>query len=237
MKNISIGKYQLAIHDSKSIGICVSGGADSALLLYIVMANITQHIHVYTFISPDRREAIESHVDAVVDTCSKLTDNSNFTYHKEFVNSQKPDGLFSLFGDKFETDKIEILYFALTKFPPKEVWEKFEQQQPAWHNNFRDAVVDKPLYGISIPVNDTDLEHIASDPNTLAKFELVMDERAYVPWVNLNKKDIASMYRELGVEDQLFKVSRSCETPAHVGTHCGKCWWCDERRWAFGYLE
>jgi 7-cyano-7-deazaguanine synthase in queuosine biosynthesis len=45
------------------------------------------------------------------------------------------------------------------------------------------------------------------------------------------------LYRELAVEQELFPFTRSCETDAHTTGHCGHCWWCKERLWAFGYLE
>lgn len=210
-------------------GVCVSGGADSALLLYMLMSKSKHHIHVYTFISPERREAIESHVDKVVEVCESLTNNTNYTYHKEYVDSQLPDVMFKKFQSKFDIDGIGMLYLGITKFPPKAVWEKFEQQQPDWHNRLRDDETVHSMYGLTVP---DDAEFFNDVDNKIS-----IDERVYKPFVNLNKKDIAEMYRALGVEEQLFKVTRSCETPEHIGSHCGVCWWCDERKWAFGYLE
>ena len=64
-----------------------------------------------------------------------------------------------------------------------------------------------------------------------------MDKRAYSPLINHNKKSVAKLYKALGVLDTLYPVTRSCETDEHPGSHCGKCWWCGERKWAFGYLE
>jgi hypothetical protein len=225
---INVGPYELDIYDGVT-GVCVSGGADSALLLYILMSNTKHHLHVYTFISPERREAIESHVDATVETCARLTGKTDYTYHKQYVDSQLPDVMLPLFKSKFANDSIGMLYLGLTKFPPKEVWKQFEQQQPEWHNGFRDDEVVHPLYGMTLPSGSESF-----DPSVT---QVSIDERVYKPFVNLNKKDIAAMYRILSVEEQLFKVTRSCETPEHVGSHCGKCWWCDERKWAFGYLE
>jgi len=42
--------------------------------------------------------------------------------------------------------------------------------------------------------------------------------------------------------ETLFPVTRSCEWNEHVVgedpgmEHCGNCWWCHERKWAFGRL-
>ena len=79
------------------------------------------------------------------------------------------------------------------------------------------------------------VDYLVSEENG-KKTEVVLDNRVYSPFINLNKKDIASMYADLKIME-VFLASRSCEDATHIGTHCGKCWWCDERKWAFGYLE
>jgi len=51
------------------------------------------------------------------------------------------------------------------------------------------------------------------------------------------------MYTELDVMDSLFPVTRSCEWKESMGgddpglEHCGTCWWCEERLWAFNKLS
>ena len=47
-----------------------------------------------------------------------------------------------------------------------------------------------------------------------------------------------------GIVDELFPLTRSCESEEKgqqmldggPEEHCGKCWWCLERQWAFGRL-
>ncbi len=94
------------------------------------------------------------------------------------------------------------------------------------------------MYGVSIPIDEnTDQTLITVDTLPTNKKEISVDTRVYVPFANLNKKNIAGIYKELGVEKSLFIKTRSCETEDHYPGHCGKCWWCHERLWAFGYLE
>jgi 7-cyano-7-deazaguanine synthase in queuosine biosynthesis len=64
-----------------------------------------------------------------------------------------------------------------------------------------------------------------------------LDERAYIPFFNCNKKDIALLYNELQLEHSLLPVTRSCENDQHPASHCNECWWCRERIWAFGYTD
>lgn len=238
MKNIKISDYEIAIYEDGPVGISLSAGADSALLLYILMSNIRKHIHIYTILAPNRRAPFESHADAVVKTCSELTGNTNYTHHKIHPPKQMPDVVFRYLDERYVMDQLEIIYFGLTNFPPRSVYLEFDEQQPRWHNEFRDDTVIKPLYGIRIPVKEkTDLQYISGDPDHCEYEEISIDEKVYVPFVNLNKKDIAKMYHELGIVETVFPVSRSCENDNHLGSHCGKCWWCNERKWAFGFLE
>ena len=61
-----------------------------------------------------------------------------------------------------------------------------------------------------------------------------------IPFNNKDKKFIAELYKNLGVLDSLFPLTRSCENNQHYlpdpnnEKHCEKCWWCLERYWGFG---
>jgi len=237
MRTIYVNGNPIILYEDRSVGVSVSGGADSALLLYILMKNLKQHLHIYTMFAPERRPAMECHVDMIVETCSRLTGNKNFSYIKDTVVLQRPQSLFDLYRKKLDIREVDLIYVGLTKFPPYKVWKDFPDQQPDWHNKFRSDEIEKSLYGISIPMDEnTDQRFIVVDINIRAD-DVSIDDRAYVPFVNLNKKDIAEMYRFLDIEKELFVKTRSCENHLHLGTHCGNCWWCHERLWAFGYLE
>jgi hypothetical protein len=59
---------------------------------------------------------------------------------------------------------------------------------------------------------------------------------------NVDKKFISFLYTYFNVND-LFDLTRSCEAvpdlefgfnPDFEKLPCGTCWWCLERKWAFG---
>lgn len=238
MNKIDIDTYFLELDETENIGVSVSGGADSAILLYILMKNIkNSHLKIYSLLAHDRKEAMEQHVDMIVETCSNLTGNTNFTLYKTYKDNQIVDTLFEYWKDILDRKEIDVMYVGLTKFPPNQVYEQFEEKQPNWHIDLRQDDGPRPLRGISIPLNaDTDTEFLVSNKENLSRSSISIDERVYSPFANLNKKDIAHMYKFLGVVDTLFPVTRSCEDPTHLGSHCGVCWWCNERIWAFGKL-
>ncbi len=56
------------------------------------------------------------------------------------------------------------------------------------------------------------------------------------PFFNLTKKELAVVYKEKELLNNLFPLTRSCEKIGTVIGHCGECWWCEERKWAFEKL-
>ena len=63
-------------------------------------------------------------------------------------------------------------------------------------------------------------------------------DNTFRPLINVDKKGVAEHYSRLGVLEDLFPLTRSCEED-NVYTfeeHCGDCWFCRERKWGFGRL-
>ena len=62
--------------------------------------------------------------------------------------------------------------------------------------------------------------------------------KVYQPLINVDKKFVAGVFQEHHLMDDLFPLTGSCiGTPdmQNWGTEpCGRCWWCKEKEWAFG---
>lgn len=236
---INIDDINIGIYKNGPVGIGLSGGADSAILLYILMANVSHTIHIYNMSSSKRKKSFGKHVDLVIETCSKITGNTNFVVHKTLVEpDESVEFYINMLTTALNNNEVDIIYLGLTKFPPKEVYLKFACQQPEWHNDFRSDETEHPLFGFSIPVEKA-TEFGSECPLTIdgePVDSLALDTRAYIPLFNHNKKDIAKLYRFFNVEKTLLPTTRSCENDEHTNSHCGNCWWCHERIWAFGNL-
>ena len=59
----------------------------------------------------------------------------------------------------------------------------------------------------------------------------------YQPWLNVNKKFVAGVFREEGLMKDLFPITRSCVGSARqtrdFNAWCWQCFWCYEKAWAF----
>jgi hypothetical protein len=236
---IRIEGIPIGIYKDGPVGVGISGGADSAVLLYILMSNITETIHIYNMWTTNRKNIFGRHVDFVIDTCSRLTGNTNYVVHK--IQSEPDESIefyINMLTNALDKKEVDMVYLGLTSFPPSEIYGKFVSQQPEWHNEFRSGAVEHPLFGFKVPVDKaTDFgESCPLTINGKPTDSLSLDTRAYIPLFNHNKKDIAKLYRFFNLEKSLLPVTRSCENDDHPDSHCGTCWWCCERVWAFGSL-
>ena len=208
MIQIKIADVEINIHNGP-IGISCSGGADSALLLYILMKFSKDPIHIFTCsVDIKNRSTIRS-ASNVVSKIIDLTENHNIYQHYHFIKeSPTLDELFKQQMFFLKNKLINCLYTAITQNPPYEVHKDFKEISTEIDERNSDTL--RPLYALDNPI--------------------------YMPFRNINKKIIANMYKELGLMNTLFPITRSCESLTLTEGHCGECWWCEERMWGFGRL-
>jgi 7-cyano-7-deazaguanine synthase in queuosine biosynthesis len=206
MKRINLSNDTFVDIPDGPIGISCSGGVDSSLLLYILMANCTDTIHIFTLSNDRKGRANAVIVPKVIERCIQLTGNLNIIQHSYYAADQIENTLFDVPREYLKNKTINCIFFAITANPPTDV--VFTAQGSEQSNR---------------------------DPLTIKK-EIEHDGFLYQPFVNKDKKTIADIYRQLNLMETLFPVTRSCEQVGKLEyyDHCGKCWWCEERQWGFG---
>lgn len=200
-----------------NIGVSVSGGADSALLLYFVLKYSKNKVHVFTFADQKKNIINASVAINVVNTCTLLTENKNLEHHIVYNNKEGLDILFQNHELYLEKKIVDYVYTGITKNPPKEATDTFKEPVP-----------------IVAPRDPNVIRNVMWAPNW------------YQPWTNLNKRDLFNIYKKHNLLETLFPKTRSCEfytedtqeMQEYMKTHkhCGECWWCEERLWGFGTL-
>lgn len=192
----------------EEIGISCSGGTDSSLLLYILMKYHKEKIHIFTLSNNIKRRANAIIVPNVIEKCIQLTGNFNVIHHSWYSEDQTKEDLFNYPYQFIKNKHFKYYYHAVTANPP-------------------DGTVFQSGQG----------EHELRNP-LIIKDEVTHDGYLFTPFVNKDKKVIASIYKELDLMDNLFPVTRSCEVAGKLEYygHCGKCWWCEERQWGFDQL-
>ncbi len=210
-----------------TIGVWMSGGADSSLLCYLLAEKIKQeHLSVkilpitidykrpFAGIAVSVREKIEDLLDA------RDIFLDHIVYHPstdvEWTNDELAEQFHLRNKEHIIDNKFQVLYSGITTNPPLEVQERF-------HWGILEDVEKKR--GNTV-VKET-VRHFLKDGYEF--FEIK-------PFFNLTKKELAVVYKEKELLNNLFPLTRSCEKIGTVIGHCGECWWCEERKWAFEKL-
>lgn len=208
MKTIEICGVQIPIM-SGPLGINCSGGADSSLLLYILMSNTKDLIHIFTISSDEKGRSNAIVIARVVEKIIQLTGNSHIEHHVRYVEKQTPENVAEIPIRFVQNKFITYWYSGLTANPSKEIADSFGKNLC---HHLRDPLVERSMISESL--------------------------KKITPFTNINKKIIADLYKELGLIESLFPLTRSCEVKHRLDylDHCRECWWCKEREWGFSFI-
>ena len=222
----------------QSIAISVSGGADSALLSYLLCSLIpsTQTMEI-NIISHTRMwktrpwQAVDSL--GVFNWLQKKFPNLKF---KRYTNFIAPDieygnigpNITDEYGKKVSGDNIQQRAFA--------EYVCYNENCDAYYN----AVTRNPRLANFNGMRERDIE--PDESNEHLTLMVHMGRYAIHPFRFVEKDWIIKQYKRLEIED-LLSITRSCEgefkgldyityKPGQAVPTCGECFWCKEREWA-----
>lgn len=206
--------------------ITCSGGADSSILLYMLVKHLEKikrldaEIHVLTM-AFDRKgrwnaKYANSVIDFIIeDTGTKLIKN-HLVFYRDTPEAEYLKKMENFYSNVFD---IDMFINGRTANPPL-------------------GQIVEDGKGNEILLTETSP---APERNTNGNADIFVDNPNHVvyrPFVNLDKKVIRDLYKENGLLESLFPLTRSCEgfdyETDNYTTTCGRCWWCLERKWAFG---
>ena len=204
----------------ETIGMWMSGGADSSMCAYLLCKKIKEEKLNIKFQPLSVRRGrgwnpiyagnvidfIEKELDFKMNDHIIYYPDINDEYQREIKEFRDRD------TDNFNSGLIDILYSGITCNPPENDKTISKNKERT-----RDESSERPL-------------------ETWSGFAHYIN-----PFFKINKKDIKKLYDENGLTHTLFPITRSCEgsdyQTGNYTYHCGKCWWCEERLWAFGFLD
>jgi hypothetical protein len=194
---------------AQKFAIKMSGGCDSSLVAYLLAKHSIDNslnLIVYPIIILQYDSPWQ--LDAVTDIINFIQSKTGFTFANTLTYVQNE-------GDK----KIDIM-------------RAFEAELTG------DKTVDYVISGSNHIPKDANFSSASYTPqDRLGTFQELWDGNIYTPIMNNDKKDIADLYVQHNLMDTLFPITKSCvQDTSTAYAHCGNCWWCDERQWAFGKL-
>ena len=197
--------------DVTSIGLHFSGGADSTLILYLLVKMIQERkcegkVKIYPICGYDI-----SIPDLVV---YEVTNNIiNWINAKTQTTCIHPIQITPYFAPDFQKDEL---------FKVNKAYLKDRYNCDIIIDGISLGMPESPRHGIGQwTVNENIKELPNLKPHTF-------------PWATVNKKFIAEQYKKLDIED-LSNLTNSCTVSTK--TPCKECWWCEERYWAFGSYD
>lgn len=220
----------------RNIAISQSGGADSALLTYLLCSMITGDttVHIINNIRCWKTRPWQGPVALSVHRWFvKRFPNIHFERHVNFVPPELEWGdkgrtIVDEYGKLVSGDTLELRAFA--------EYVCFNYNVEAYYN----AVTRNPRNVDFKGMPTRDIE--PTEDNKHLEQMVHMGVLACHPFRFTEKSWIVSKYKELGIME-LFDLTRSCEgefeelnyknyTPGQYVPVCGKCFWCLEREWA-----
>jgi hypothetical protein len=225
--------------DSKwrNVAVAVSGGADSALLAYMVCQkakeqNVTVHIinHVRCWKTKPWQQ---DNADTVYNWLFQEFYHTTFKRHTNFIAPELEYGvtgpnLTDEYGKQVSGDNIQSRAYA------EYICKKHDIDA------FYNGVTCNPRLVEFNGMPERDIEPTGNNMHLLAMEHLGI--MVFHPFRFTDKSAIVKMYSSLGIME-LFNITRSCEgeivgidytnyTPGQYVPICGKCFWCKEREWA-----
>ena len=213
------------LNDFKKIGINLSGGADSSLLLFFTCRKLKQlksnaQLNLITGVHNLRPTNIWN-AEEIVELFKERFPNLNWgehyvDYYDKDHEKDKPNK-HRKHEDKLRNEnKIEVLFHGRTANP---------DEKEAIKNNLlykRETIRDKNSHNRKI-------------------YHERHGKPFYGPFDNEDKRFIAEMYNKFNLMEDLFPITASCveyaEETDYFTKPCKKCWWCREKKWAFGMYD
>ncbi len=224
-----------------SIAISVSGGADSALLAYLLctLTNNRTTVHLINHIRMWKTRPWQQYdVVRVREWLFARFPDIEFVTHCNFIAPDIEYGrigpvLTDEYGKQVSGDNIQQRAYA------EFICDKYDI--PAYYN----AVTRNPKTAEFSGMKERDVE--PSETNQHLAFMEHMGRYACHPFRFTDKSWVVQQYKNLDIWD-LFEKTRSCEgefeninyetyTPGQYVPVCGKCFWCKEREWAIEHTK
>lgn len=220
-----------------NIAISVSGGADSALLAYLVCELAYEHnttIHIINHVRMWKTRPWQQHdADRVYNWLFQRFYHTKFVRHTNFI---APDIEYGNIGP--------IIKDEYGKMVSGDNAQQRAYAEFICHNHdidaYYNAVTRNPKTSKFKGMVERDIE--PSEENKHLEYMIHMGKVASHPFRFTDKAWILAQYNRLDIME-LFDITRSCEgefkhityetyKPGQEVPTCGKCFWCKEREWA-----
>lgn len=238
--------------NKKQVIIKMSGGADSAILAYCFALYKKQErpdLQLYA-VTVNSVPPKNYHVKIAKRVIDKITELTGITFKRHYTTDLQEPGIDDT-GLSIEEWRKASSYTSASNKLVEDLKKQIQiDSKPENRPLHYSGVTANPPTSLSMFYEDWYANngmkgHWISerDADTIRE-EGPAHKHWRQPFTNIDKRAIYELYFNHGIVDELFPLTRSCESEAKgqqmldggKEEHCGKCWWCLERQWAFGRL-
>tara|TARA_B100000085_G_scaffold279138_1_gene301991 strand:- start:700 stop:1296 length:597 start_codon:yes stop_codon:yes gene_type:complete len=134
--------FHKKLNNYKSLGLALSGGIDSALLLYYLL-NQGYKVKCYTLVDKDNDNNIRPAIDVmnlIEEKTGKTIENFEFIKYKKDHKYDKREKITEIYTDLFNSEKIDCLLTGATQYLKniEDKWnqaDKLKSSDTVWTNN------------------------------------------------------------------------------------------------------
>tara|TARA_B100000575_G_C23141146_1_gene664103 strand:- start:3016 stop:3723 length:708 start_codon:yes stop_codon:yes gene_type:complete len=213
------------LNDFKKIGINLSAGTDSALVMFMTC-----------------RKLKELKSDATIIPITGV-------HNKRPTNIWNAREIVDLFREMFP--EVNIGEHQVNRYEKRHEKDKVNQHRDHENRLFYFQIIDVLFHGRTANPD----EEIAKKNNLFFKREERRDKNShnrkqyheahnrpfYCPLELVDKRFVAAQYKKFKLMDNLFPITASCveyaEKTDNFTKPCKECWWCREKKWAFGMYD
>lgn len=214
------------------IAINCSGGADSSLLLYL-LGHVIKDREVPSIKVVTAKNILIDHKlkqpDRVKRIIKRVQELHGYDYISEHIVHDIKDvhDRGDFIGSLYDRHLVDVMFAGVTMNP---------MGGPVMVEKSSGESVDIAKYGITERSRANKSSWFVSY-NGITKHTGGFNAFCS-PFNSVDKRTIASLYEHYGLVNSLLPLTRSCEGDEESTDEytkvCGDCWWCLERKWAFG---
>ena len=241
LKSIKFLDFNTSLYDS--VFLALSGGTDSAMLLYLLcMTQPHWKIVCHTGIDKNKDPWVAEYAAEIIHFMRSKFPQVDIVHEIYKFNSLDPITLYYATKEWNEKPDKSIL-------PSAEGYSKTFAARPLKRKIRKKYDIKLSMHGITAnpPVEvqkELEFEHVAEHRRNKIYEREVWSKSGnlhYKPFVNVDKKFIADLYKQFDLMDDLFPLTMSCigwagETK-NFTEPCKTCFWCYEKKWAFGCYD
>ena len=229
----TIDFFEHDVSDKKNIFVAVSAGLDSTITLYLTALYLSDRkINTYHGVDsgfPHLKERMYT----IVHELNSILPNSNINYpiYRDFDVS---------IGSYWRNEAIKNPGKLPKRSKGNEGQAKILAMREVIKYLKENHNADYFVHGSTSnpPIEVTRTWKCEVEKRRNGHVEPYIGNEFYNPFIHLNKKYIAELYRKFKIPEDIILLTISC-----VGDHevsnwfespCMKCYWCHEKKWAFG---